>query len=110
MRIKGIISRLALFVAMCLVLAPLALAQSPTCVSLQNQWAALNRKDTGRAGAIVNAAQRQNAELQRTASYARQIGCDNRRFLIFGSDPPPQCGPLLARMARMQQDLANLQS
>ena len=101
---------MALLVAPWLAVAPLAFAQSPTCASLQNQWAALNRKDAGRAGAIANAVQRQNAELQRTVAYARQIGCENRRFLIFGSDPPPQCGPLMARMARLQQDLANLQS
>ncbi|MBV9114266.1 MAG: DUF2865 domain-containing protein [Hyphomicrobiales bacterium] len=107
---NGAVSGLALLIATCLCASSFALAQAPTCSSLQAQWAALNRKDAGRAGAIANAAQRQNAELQRSAAYARQIGCDNRRFLIFGSDPPPQCGPLLARMARMQQDLANLQS
>ena len=47
--------------------------------------------------------------MQRTRAYARQIGCDNRRFLIFGSDPPPQCGPLMAQLSRMQADLASLQ-
>ncbi len=77
---------------------------------MQNQWAALNRKDADRAGAAANAARRQGAELQRHLAYARQIGCDNRRFLIFGSDPPPQCGPLMARISRLQADLANLQA
>jgi Protein of unknown function (DUF2865) len=87
-----------------------AFAQSATCVSLQNQWAALTRKDAGRAGAYANAAQRQIAEMQRVSAYARQIGCDNRRILIFGSDPPAQCGALMARLSRMQANLADLQA
>jgi hypothetical protein len=102
--------RLSLFIAALVAFGPYALAQSPTCLSLQNQWAALNRKDTDRAGAIANAARRQSGELQRNFAYARQIGCDNRRFLIFGSDPPPQCGPLMARISRLQADLGNLQA
>lgn len=104
------VARLALFIAASLAFGPCAFAQSPSCVSLQNQWAALDRKDAERAGGLTNAARRQNAELQRSFAYARQIGCDNRRFLIFGSDPPPQCGPLMARISRMQADLANLQA
>jgi hypothetical protein len=101
--------RSALAIAMIMAFDACAFAQSPTCVSLQNQWAALNRKDAGRAGAYANAARRQMAEMQRTAAYARQLGCDNKRFLIFGSDPPPQCGPLMAKLSRMQADLASLQ-
>ncbi|MGC1578870.1 MAG: DUF2865 domain-containing protein [Beijerinckiaceae bacterium] len=104
------VARLALFVAASVAFGPCAFAQSPSCVSLQNQWAALDRKDAERTGGLTNAARRQNAELQRSFAYARQIGCDNRRFLIFGSDPPPQCGPLMARISRMQADLANLQA
>ena len=104
------LSRLALLVVALFAFGPCAFAQSPSCASLQSQWAALNRKDADRAGAIANAARRQNAELQRNFAYARQIGCENRRFLIFGSDPPPQCGPLMARISRMQTDLVNLQA
>jgi hypothetical protein len=103
-------AHLALFIVASLAFGPYAFAQAPSCVSLQNQWAALDRKDAERAGGLANAARRQNAELQRSFAYARQIGCDNRRFLIFGSDPPPQCGPLMARISRMQADLANLQA
>jgi hypothetical protein len=102
--------RLALFIAASLAFGPCAFAQSPSCVSLQNQWAALTRKDAERASGLANAARRQSAELQRSYAYAGQIGCDNRRFLIFGSDPPPQCGPLMAKISRLQADLANLQA
>jgi hypothetical protein len=85
------------------------LAQSSTCQALQNQLAALGRSGGGRAASYANAAQRQVDEMQRTAAYARQIGCGNSRFLVFGSDPPPQCGELTARLARMQANLATLQ-
>src|SRR4029077_3252729 len=103
-------AHLALFIVASLAFGPYAFAQAPSCVSLQNQWAALDRKDAERAGGLANAARRQNAELQRSFAYARQIGCDNRRFLIFGSDPPPHICPLMARISRMQADLANLQA
>ena len=109
-RSERLLARFALFVLACVVLTPCALSQTPSCASLQSQWAALNRKDADRAGALANTARRQNAELQRNFAYARQIGCENRRFLIFGSDPPPQCGPLMARISRMQTDLVNLQA
>ena len=42
-----------------------------------------------------------------TAS-ARSLGCENRKFLFFGSDPPPQCGQLNGQIARMQANLADL--
>ena len=86
-----------------------ALAQSATCRALQNQLEALTHAGGGRATAYANAAQRQIDEMQRTAAYARQIGCGNTRFLIFGHAPPPQCGELTARLGRMQANLASLQ-
>jgi len=84
-------------------------AQTSTCQSLQNQLAALGRSGGGRAASYASAAQRQIDEIQRTAAYARQIGCGNSRFLVFGSDPPAACGELMARISRMQANLASLQ-
>src|SRR6516164_1056334 len=84
-------------------------AQTSTCQSLQNQLAALGRSGGGRAVSYASAAQRQIDEIQRTAAYARQIGCGNSRFLVFGSDPPAACGELMARISRMQANLASLQ-
>ena len=45
-----------------------------------------------------------------TSAYARSIGCDNQKFLFFGSDPPPQCGEIKGQIARMQANLADLQA
>ncbi len=56
------------------------------------------------------AAERQAVELDRMRAYSHSIGCDNRRFLFFGSDPPPQCGELNGQIARMQANLADLQA
>ena len=52
---------------------------------------------------------RQRAELARTSAYANSIGCNNRKFLIFGSDPPPQCGEIKGQIARMQASLSDLE-
>jgi Protein of unknown function (DUF2865) len=84
-----------------------ALAQSADCARLQAAIAAAPR---GGGGAAATAAERQRAELASTSAYARSIGCDNQRFLFFGSDPPPQCGEIKGRIARMQANLADLQA
>ena len=81
-----------------------ALAQNAECARLQQAIAA--RRSSG-AGAAVD---RQRAELARTSAYARSLGCENRKFLIFGSNPPPQCGEVNAQISRMQANLAALQA
>jgi hypothetical protein len=64
-----------------------------------------------RQGAAYDAAaQKQRAEIDKTAAYSRQLGCDRQKFLIFGSDPPPQCGEVNAQIARMQANLGQLQA
>jgi len=82
------------------------LAQSAECLRLQQAIAAAPRGD----GQAQAAAERQRAELARTAAYAHSVGCDNQKFLFFGSDPPPQCGEIKGQIARMQANLANLQA
>ena len=62
------------------------------------------------AGQLQAAAERQRAELSRTSAYAHSIGCDNQKFLFFGSEPPPQCGEIKGQIARMQANLADLQA
>ena len=81
------------------------LAQSADCARLQQAIAA--RRGSSGAQAAV---ERQRAELGRTSAYARSLGCGNRKFLIFGSDPPPQCGEVNAQISRMQANLADLQA
>jgi hypothetical protein len=82
-----------------------ALAQNAECARLQ-QTIAARRGSSGSQGAV----DRQRAELGRTSAYARSLGCENHRFLMFGSDPPPQCGDLNGQIARMQANLADLQA
>ena len=44
------------------------------------------------------------------APTPRSLGCGNRKFLFFGSEPPPQCGEINAQISRMQANLADLQA
>jgi hypothetical protein len=81
--------------------------QSADCARLQAAIAAAPR---GGGGAAAAAAERQRAELASANAYARSIGCDNQKFLFFGSDPPPQCGEVKGRIARMQANLSDLQA
>ena len=86
-----------------------AMAQGLDCGRLQAQIAAVGRGNPGQASRYVAAANRQQAEIERTAAYAASIGCNNRQFLFFGSSPPPQCGGLLARIQQMRANVAALQ-
>ncbi len=90
--------------------AGLALAQSPQCDDLRARIAAASQAPSGEAARYAAAAQKQQSELERTASYARSIGCGNRQFLFFGSPPPPQCGDLESRIASMRANIASLQA
>jgi hypothetical protein len=84
----------------------IALAQNAgECGRLQQAIAARR----GSSGAQA-AAERQRAELARTSAYARSLGCGNRKFLFFGSEPPPQCGEVNGQISRMQANLADLQA
>jgi hypothetical protein len=94
-----------------LVLAGPALAQSPACDSYRAQLAALERSAGAdpRSRDFENAARRQEAELTRTIAYARQMGCD-RQASFFGGGPPPECGPINARISQMRGNLAQLEA
>lgn len=92
--------------AIALSLAPAA-AQPVDCNGLREQIAATPVQTDQRA---VAAAQRQRAEIERTAAYAEQLGCNRRQFLFFGSPPPPQCGQIEARLANMRGNLDRLQN
>jgi hypothetical protein len=85
--------------------ADVALAQNAECARLQQAIAA-RRGSSGSSAA----AERQRAELGRTRAYANSLGCGNRKFLFFGSEPPPQCGEVNAQISRMEANLADLQA
>jgi hypothetical protein len=87
-----------------------ALAQNADCAQLQAAIAAAPRGGGAGGGQYAAAAERQRAELAHTSAYAHSIGCDNQKFLFFGSEPPPQCGEIKGQIARMQASLADLQA
>jgi Protein of unknown function (DUF2865) len=87
-----------------------ALGQSAECQRLQQAIAAAGHGGGGQGAQYEAAAQRQRGEIDRTVAYARSIGCENRKFLFFGSGPPPQCDSINAQVSRMQANLADLQS
>lgn len=97
--------RLAALVAAVVLCASPVSSQPVDCNALRAAIAATPVQTDQRA---VVAAQRQRAELQRTAAYAEQLGCNRRQFLFFGSPPPPQCGQIEARMATMRGNLDRL--
>jgi hypothetical protein len=78
------------------------------CARLRAQIAA--SQSHGPTAAYDAAAQKQRAEIDRTVAYAQQIGCDRRKFLFFGNDPPAQCGEIYAQITRMQANLGQLQA
>lgn len=98
------------------VFAPLALfsllhtpahAQSAYCEDLRAQIARAGQDSN--AERYRAAAAKQQGEINRTAAYARSLGCERQQFLFFGDPPPPQCGGLHARISQMQANLASLQ-
>ncbi len=70
---------------------PRPYAESGECARLR---AAIASAPRGGGGQAAGAASRQRAELARTSAYANSIGCNNQKFLFFGSEPPPQCGEI----------------
>ncbi len=91
-----------------------ALAQSLECNRLQAQIASLGPPgmggDPARAQQFRQAAQNQQSELERTASYSRSIGCERKQFLFFGDAPPPECGQIGQQIGRMRNNLEQLRA
>jgi hypothetical protein len=85
--------------------AEVAVAQNADCARLQQAIAA-HRGSSGSQAAV----ERQRGELARTRNYANSLGCGNRKFLFFGSEPPTQCGEVSAQISRMEANLADLQA
>jgi hypothetical protein len=83
-------------------------ASAADCERLRRAIAEASR--SGQSAQYQAAAERQRAEIDRTVAYSQQLGCDNRKILFFGSDPPPQCGPIQARLGRMRANLDDLRA
>jgi len=87
-----------------------AQTQSRACANLQAQIRALGGRPSNNAARYQRAAAQQRQTLARTVAYAEQRGCNRQQFLFFGSPPPPQCGPINARIASMRANLSKLES
>lgn len=87
-----------------------ALAQAVDCNALLEQ---INRGAQPNQSALAgyqDAMRKQQYELERTQSYAQSIGCYNKPFLFFGSQPPAQCNGLQSQMQRMRDNISTLQA
>lgn len=104
---RGAGLRSAAFVLGVVGLTAAASGQTIDCNRLALQIVSVQRDPS--AVRYAAAAQKQAAELNRTAAYARSIGCDRFQFLFFGAPKPPQCDGLNAQVARMQANLGQLQ-
>ena len=83
-----------------------ALAQNAAeCARLQQAIASRHGSSGSQA-----VAERTRGDLARAEGSARSLGCGNRKFLFFGSEPPPQCGELNGQIARLQASLADLEA
>ncbi len=79
-------------------------AENAYCTDLRGQIAKAGSESL--AVRYRSAAAKQRQEYGRLAARARSMGCDREQFLFFGDPPPPQCGPLNARMAGLQSTIA----
>jgi hypothetical protein len=97
-----------------------AIAQSPppgvssseasTCSRLESQLAGLDRGiiDPATSDQVLryeDAANRQQAELDRLVAQARRTGCQGSGFFLFGFGQPPQCDQLNGQIQRMRANL-----
>jgi hypothetical protein len=84
-------------------------AQSPDCDRIRAQISAIDQGGGGRPNSYSSAAQRQQAEIEKTSAYAQSIGCDRGSYSFFGRQAPQQCEGLNARIRAMQANLGQLQ-
>src|SRR5690606_10659277 len=79
------------------------------CVRLEAELASLDRPPRGDHARFDDAVNRQRSELNRAAAQARRAGC-NGGFLFFRPAREPGCDALMAAIARMEANLARLES
>jgi hypothetical protein len=90
-------------------------ARNPACVRLETQLTAVDRGngDPGRAAQVrryQDAADKQQAELDRMTSEARRIGCRGNGFFSLFGGQPAQCGQLDNQIQRMRSNLDRMLS
>ena len=95
--------------ALTLLLAGLGVA--PSSQAQESARCADLRAQIARAGADASArryraaAEKLRAEFAKLSAKGRAMGCDRETFLFFGDPPPPQCGPLNARINALRGNI-----
>ncbi len=95
--------------ALTLLLA--ALGSAPSTQAQESARCADLRAQIARAGADATArryraaAEKLRGEYAKLAAKGRALGCDREPFLFFGDPPPPQCGPLNARINALRGNI-----
>ncbi len=85
-------------------MAPSAQAQeSARCADLRAQIARAGADATARR--YRAAAEKLRGEYAKLTAKGRALGCDRETFLFFGDPPPPQCGPLNARINALRGNI-----
>ena len=106
---------LAPVAVMLAALLPAHAQQSPNCARLETQLQAFDRSaaDPARGDQVrrfEDAANNQQAEIDRQQATARRLGCENNNFFVLFSGQPQQCGPLNAKIQQMRANLDRIQS
>jgi hypothetical protein len=90
---------------------------SPMCQRLEGQLAAIDRSHGGGDAAKADqtrryedAANRQQAELERVQARARDQGCDSSGFFSLFNGRSAQCGPINNQIQQMRQNLDQITS
>ncbi len=95
--------------ALVLLLAGLGVA--PSSQAQERARCADLRAQIARAGADATArryraaAEKLRGEFAKLSAKGRAMGCDREPFLFFGDPPPPQCGPLNARINALRGNI-----
>jgi hypothetical protein len=84
---------------------------NPVCVRLEAQLAMIDRGGTGdparddQIRRYQDAANRQQAELERVTAQARRMGCNSSGFFSLFSGQSSQCGPVNTQIEQMRSNL-----
>lgn len=88
--------------------APPVNTQAQVCQRLEQQLATIDRGDPARAEQIrryEEAADKQQAEIDRTVAQSRRLGCENAGFFNLFGGGNAQCGPINGRISEMRTNL-----
>ena len=108
------LKRHAFFAISCLMLVPLvaesASAQNAGyCEQLKSELAAVETSmSTNGNGEVAATLKKTQRELDRTAAYAKSIGCNDLRIPLISGPIPAKCPSLQAQIGQLEQDVESL--